>query len=108
MAREINAELLDTKIEKAQQDLVKAKHRYDAAAATLKDLLDNRYCDCHFIYGGIWNSKIFSKTWIDYVESFSSDIYVSTDFACDSILYGHGKAWLGKHKNRTYYCVSII
>ena len=36
MAREINAELLDTKIEKAQQDLVKAKHRYDAAAATLK------------------------------------------------------------------------
>ena len=42
MAREINAELLYTKIEKAQQDLVKAKHRYDAAAATLKDLLDKR------------------------------------------------------------------
>jgi flagellar biosynthesis chaperone FliJ len=42
MAREINAELLDTKIEKAQQDLVKAKHRYDAAAATLKDMLDKR------------------------------------------------------------------
>ena len=42
MAREINAELLDTKIEKAQQDLVKAKHRYDAAAATLKDLLDKQ------------------------------------------------------------------
>ena len=42
MAREINAELLDTKIEKAQQDLVKAKHRYDAATATLKDLLDKR------------------------------------------------------------------
>ena len=42
MAREINAELLDTKIEKAQQDLVKAKHRYDAVAATLKDLLDKR------------------------------------------------------------------
>ena len=41
MAREINAELLDTKIEKAQKNLVKAKHRYDAAAATLKDLLDN-------------------------------------------------------------------
>ena len=36
MAREINAELLDTKIEKAQQDLVKAKHRYDAATATAK------------------------------------------------------------------------
>ena len=42
MAREINAELLDTKIEKAQQDLVKAKQRYDVAAATLKDLLDKR------------------------------------------------------------------
>lgn len=36
MAREINAELLDTKIEKAQQDLAKAKHLYDAVAATLK------------------------------------------------------------------------
>ena len=43
MAREINAELLDTKIEKAQKDLVKAKHRYDAAAATLKDLLDKGF-----------------------------------------------------------------
>lgn len=42
MAREINADLLDAKIEKAQADLVKARHRYDAAAATLKDLLDNR------------------------------------------------------------------
>ena len=42
MAREINAELLDAKIEKAQADLVKARHRYDAAAATLKDLLDKR------------------------------------------------------------------
>ena len=42
MAREINAELLDGKIEKAQQDLVKAKHRYDTAATTLKDLLDKR------------------------------------------------------------------
>ena len=30
------------KIEKAQKNLVKAKHRYDAAAATLKDLLDKR------------------------------------------------------------------
>ena len=28
MAREINAELLDTKIEKAQQDLVKARERF--------------------------------------------------------------------------------
>ena len=42
MAREINAELLDVKIEKAQADLVKAKHRYDAEAATLKNLLDKR------------------------------------------------------------------
>lgn len=42
MARETNAELLDAKIEKAQEDLVKARHRYDAAAATLKDLLDKR------------------------------------------------------------------
>lgn len=42
MAREIKAELLDTKIEKAQQDLAKAKHLYDAVAATLKDLLDKR------------------------------------------------------------------
>lgn len=42
MAREMNAELLDVKIEKAQQDLVKAKHRYDEVAANLKDLLDKR------------------------------------------------------------------
>lgn len=32
----------DAKIEKAQDELVKAKHRYDAAATTLKDLLDKR------------------------------------------------------------------
>ena len=53
-------------------------------------------------------SKIFSKTWIDYVESFSSDIYVSTDFACDSILYGHGKAWLGNDGviGKVLYCHS--
>lgn len=42
MAREINTELLDAKIEKAQEDLVKAKHRYDAVATALKDLLDKR------------------------------------------------------------------
>lgn len=42
MARKINSELLDAKIEKAQEDLVKAKHRYDAAATTLKELLDKR------------------------------------------------------------------
>ena len=42
MAREMNAELLDVKTEKTQEDLVKAKHRYDAVAANLKDLLDKR------------------------------------------------------------------
>ena len=42
MAREVNAELLDVRIEKAQEDLVKANHRYDAVAANLKDLLDKR------------------------------------------------------------------
>ena len=59
MAREINAELLDTKIEKAQQDLVKAKHRYDAAAATLKDEKKISYFTC-------WNDdSIFniSRVW---------------------------------------------
>ena len=40
MAREMNAELLDVKTEKTQEDLVKAKHRYDAVAANLKNLLD--------------------------------------------------------------------
>lgn len=42
MARKTSTELLDSKIEKAQEDLVKAKHRYDTAAAALKDLLDKR------------------------------------------------------------------
>lgn len=42
MAREINAELLEVKIEKAQEELVKAKHRYDTAATNLKKLLDKR------------------------------------------------------------------
>ena len=52
MAREINAELLDTKIEKAQKNLVKAKHRYDAAAATLKNLLDDKRM--HFARKSYW------------------------------------------------------
>lgn len=52
MVCEINAELLDAKIEKAQADLVKARHRYDAAAATLKDLLDKR---------DAFRQKIFSE-----------------------------------------------
>ena len=42
MAREINVELLDAKIEKAQEVLVKTKHKYDEAAANLKELLDKR------------------------------------------------------------------
>lgn len=42
MAREMNASLLDAKIEKAQDDLVKARQRYDTVAATLKNLLDKR------------------------------------------------------------------
>lgn len=42
MARKINVELLDAKIEKAQEELVKSKHKYDVAAANLKSLLDKR------------------------------------------------------------------
>lgn len=42
MARKINAELLDAKIEKAQEELVKVKHKYDVAVANLKSLLDKR------------------------------------------------------------------
>ena len=42
MARKINAELLDAKIEKAQEELVKLKHKYDVAVANLKSLLDKR------------------------------------------------------------------
>ena len=42
MAREMKSDVLDAKIEKAQEDLVKAKHKYDAVAATLKNLLDKR------------------------------------------------------------------
>ena len=57
MAREINAELLDTKIEKAQKNLVKAKHRYDAAAATLKDLLDKRDARRHILYYIIYHRR---------------------------------------------------
>ena len=30
MAREMKSDVLDAKIEKAQEDLVKAKHKYDA------------------------------------------------------------------------------
>ena len=42
MARKINRDVLDERIEKAQEDVVKAKKKYDASTATLKQLLDKR------------------------------------------------------------------
>lgn len=42
MARAIGMELLEQRIEKAQEDVVKTKKKYDAATAVLKKLLDKR------------------------------------------------------------------
>lgn len=42
MARTVGMDALEQKIEKAQSDVVKAKAKYDAALATLKDLMDKR------------------------------------------------------------------
>ena len=42
MARTTGAELLEQKIEKAQEDVVRAKKKYDASTALLKKLLDKR------------------------------------------------------------------
>ena len=42
MARTTGIESLEQKIEKAQADVVKAKQKYDAAIAALKDLMDKR------------------------------------------------------------------
>lgn len=42
MARVIGMELLEQKIEKAQEDVVKSKKKYDAATAALKKLLDKK------------------------------------------------------------------
>jgi len=42
MARTTGAELLEQKIEKAQEDVVRAKKKYDAGTALLKKLLDKR------------------------------------------------------------------
>lgn len=42
MARKVNMNLLDQKIEAAQQEVIKAKKKYDAATALLKELLDKR------------------------------------------------------------------
>ena len=42
MARTMNMEALDRKIEKAQQEVSVAKQRYDSSTAELKNLLDKR------------------------------------------------------------------
>lgn len=42
MARKIGKDALEEKIEKAQEDVVRAKKKYDASTATLKQLLDKR------------------------------------------------------------------
>lgn len=42
MARNVNIEALDQKINKAEQEVAKAKRNYDAATAGLKKLLDKR------------------------------------------------------------------
>lgn len=42
MARTMNMEALDRKIEKAQHEVSVAKKRYDSATAELKKLLDKR------------------------------------------------------------------
>ncbi|MFI3297895.1 MAG: hypothetical protein R3Y59_09800 [bacterium] len=42
MARTTSREVLEEKILKAQGEVVKSKKRYDAATATLKELLDKR------------------------------------------------------------------
>ncbi len=42
MARKINKDVLEERIEKVQEDVVKAKKKYDASTATLKQLLDKR------------------------------------------------------------------
>lgn len=42
MARTMNMEALDRKIEKAQQEVSVAKKRYDSVTAEFKKLLDKR------------------------------------------------------------------
>ncbi|HPJ22036.1 MAG TPA: hypothetical protein PLH18_06755 [Clostridia bacterium] len=42
MARTTGMETLESKIEKAQTDVVRTKQKYDAAVANLKDLMDKR------------------------------------------------------------------
>ena len=42
MARTIGMESLELKIKKAQETVVKAKHKYDIAVADLSDLMNKR------------------------------------------------------------------
>jgi len=42
MTRTTGMETLESKIEKAQTDVVRTKQKYDAAVANLKDLMDKR------------------------------------------------------------------
>jgi len=42
MARSVNMDALNQKIEKAEQEVVKAKKAYDMATSELKKLLDKR------------------------------------------------------------------
>jgi predicted acetyltransferase len=42
MARKIGKDVLEERIEKAQEDVVKAKKKYDASTSMLKQLLDKR------------------------------------------------------------------
>ena len=42
MARTIGIEALESKIEKAQMDVVKTKQKYDVAVAKLGDLMDKK------------------------------------------------------------------
>jgi len=42
MARKVGNDVLEGRIVKAQEDVVKAKKKYDACTATLKQLLDKR------------------------------------------------------------------
>ena len=42
MTRKIGKDVLEERIENAQENVVKAKKKYDAATATLKQLLDKR------------------------------------------------------------------
>jgi len=42
MGRKIEKDVLEERIEKAQEDVIKAKKKYDATTETLKQILDKR------------------------------------------------------------------